>query len=182
MSEARRINYLAIVPVAVVAVLLGAVFLPGLFREDAEFLPSTREGLVAPPVEPTPLGDYPVFGEAELNADGIKMVNFWASWCVPCRAEHPKLVAFAEEFPVYGINRDTSVSAAEAFLDELGNPFSGIVQDVRNNQSLEWGVYGLPETFLIDGDGKVILHFRGVITQRSIDRVIRPAIEAAKRP
>ena len=110
------------------------------------------------------------------------MVNFWASWCVPCRAEHPKLVAFAEEFPVYGINRDTSVSAAEAFLDELGNPFSGIVQDVRNNQSLEWGVYGLPETFLIDGDGKVILHFRGVITQRSIDRVIRPAIEAAKRP
>jgi cytochrome c biogenesis protein CcmG/thiol:disulfide interchange protein DsbE len=77
------------------------------------------------------------------------------------------------------VNRDATDAQAVAFLDELGNPFAGVVADPRNRTSVEWGVYALPETFFIDGDGRVVLHFRGPITERSLASTIRPALEAA---
>lgn len=179
MAGKRSISLLGVAPLAIAALLIGAVFLPGLFREDPNGLPSTREGLPAPEVAAISLGSFETFDRADLESDGLKIVNFWASWCAPCRVEHPHLKTLAEEMPVYGINRDTDFASASAFLNELGNPFSGIVHDTRNTQSLEWGVFGLPETFLIDGDGKVLLHFRGPITERFLERDFRPAIEAA---
>lgn len=179
MARKRSISLLGIAPLAIAAVLIGAVFLPGLFRGDPSVLPSTREGKPAPEVTQIAIGSFDTFTREDLELDGLKLVNFWASWCAPCRVEHPHLKALAEQMPVYGINRDTDAEAASAFLDELGNPFSGIVHDTRNVQSLEWGVYGLPETFLIDADGNVVLHFRGPITERFLERDFRPAIEAA---
>lgn len=180
MAEARKINLLAFAPFLAAAAIFGAFFLPGLFREDPSILPSTREGRTAPPVEPVALGTFPVFERAALDEPGLKLVNFWASWCAPCRAEHPNLELLAERMPVYGVNRDRDVPEAAKFLEDLGNPFTGIVHDTRNNQSLEWGVYALPETFLIDSDGTVILHFRGPITERFLEREFYPAIEAAE--
>lgn len=179
MARKRSISLLGSAPLVIAAVLIGAVFLPGLFREDPNGLPSTREGLPAPAIEVIALGAFEPFDRADLEAEGLKIVNFWASWCAPCRVEHPHLKALAEQMPVYGINRDTDFASAAAFLEELGNPFSGIVHDTRNAQSLEWGVFGLPETFLIDGDGTVLLHFRGPITERFLERDFLPAIEAA---
>ena len=179
MAETRRVNFMAIAPLLIATALIGAVFLPGLFRDDPDALPSSQEGRPAPAIEEIALGAFDTFTREDLEADGLKLVNFWASWCAPCRVEHPHLKALAEEMPVYGINRDTDVAAAAAFLAELGDPFTGIVHDTRNAQSLEWGVFGLPETYLIDGDGTVILHFRGPITERFLERDFRPAIEAA---
>ncbi len=159
---------------------LAVLFYVGMQREDPDILPSAQEGGAAPVVEAIPLPPYPSFDQAALKADGIKVVNFWASWCAPCRAEHPNIVALGEEFPVYGVNRDVTHEQARAFLEELGNPFDAVVHDPRNRQSIEWGVYALPETFFIDSDGTVILHYRGPITRRHLDERIRPAIEAAQ--
>ena len=89
-------------------------------RENPNVLPSAQEGGAAPRIEAIELPPYPVFDQAALEADGIKVVNFWASWCAPCRAEHPNIVALGEEFPVYGVNRDITFEQARAFYGRLG--------------------------------------------------------------
>ena len=159
---------------------IATTFFVGMQRDDPDALPSTREGLDAPLIQPVAVADLPTFGADELNGEGIKIVNFWASWCAPCRVEHPHIVGLGEEFPVYGINGDTSDRAALGFLDELGNPYDGVVRNDRNVQSIEWGVYALPETFIIDDSGEVILHFRGPVTQRALESRVLPAIRAAQ--
>lgn len=173
-----RLSPMVLAPPAIFAAL-AVTFWIGMQREDPDALPSTREGLPAPSIQPVPVGDLPTFSDAELAADGVKIVNFWASWCAPCRAEHPNLLALGAALPVYGVNRDRTPEDARAFLDELGNPFDGVVGDGASRQSIDWGVYALPETFVIDGEGTVVLHFRGPITRRFMERDILPAIEAA---
>lgn len=173
-----RISPLMVLPPVIFAGL-AAMFYLGMQREDPDALPSTLEGRIAPAIQEIPVADLPTFTREALDAPGIKIVNFFASWCAPCRVEHPHLVEFAETYPVYGINRDVTDDQALAFLDELGNPYTGVVGDPRNRQSIDWGVYGLPETFFIDGNGEVILHFRGPITERVIESRIAPALGAA---
>ncbi len=159
---------------------LAVLFYVGMQREDPNVLPSAQEGGPAPAIEPIPVPPYPTFDQTAFEAEGIKVVNFWASWCAPCRAEHPNIEALSEEFPVYGVNRDVTAEDAQGFLNELGNPFDAVVHDPRNRQSIEWGVYALPETFFIDSEGKVILHYRGPITERHLEERVRPVLEAAK--
>ena len=113
-----------------------------------------------------------------LDEPGVKIVNFWASWCAPCRAEHPALIDLAGEVPVYGVNRDVTPEDAIGFLDELGNPFSAVAFDPGGRKSLDWGVYGLPETFVIDGDGKVLFRFAGPI-HRVMETTIWPVVRGA---
>jgi cytochrome c biogenesis protein CcmG/thiol:disulfide interchange protein DsbE len=111
----------------------------------------------------------------------VKLVNFWASWCAPCRVEHPKLEELAAEgLPIYGVNYKDEPDKALAFLAELGDPYAGIGADAGGRMGLDWGLYGVPETFVIDGDGTVVLRFAGPITQSVLDTTIRPAIEAAQ--
>ncbi|MEL7343434.1 MAG: DsbE family thiol:disulfide interchange protein [Pseudomonadota bacterium] len=179
MAKKRSIRLLGIAPLIVATLLIAAVFVPGLFRGDPSVLPSTREGQPAPEITPIALGSLETFDRGDLLGEGVKIVNFWASWCAPCRVEHPHLKTLAQTIPVYGVNRDQDEDAAQAFLAELGNPFSGVVKDTRNAQSLEWGVYGLPETFVIGADGTVLLHFRGPITQRFLTSDFAPVLEAA---
>ncbi|TNF64861.1 MAG: DsbE family thiol:disulfide interchange protein, partial [Rhodobacteraceae bacterium] len=132
-----------------------------------------------PVVLPIQLADLETFADSDLRAEGLKLVNFWASWCAPCRVEHPNLIELAKEFPIYGINRDLTDADAIKFLEELGNPYVGVLFDQNNRQSLEWGVYGLPETFLIGTDGIVLERIAGPLTQRVIAERLRPAIERA---
>ena len=153
----------------------------GLFRPDQEALPSTLEGQSAPAVEATSLGDKPALTDAVLRADGVKLVNFWASWCAPCRVEHPHLEAFAAEgIPLYGVNYKDKPANALKFLNDLGDPYKAVGADPEGKMALNWGVYGVPETYVIDGNGTVILRHAGPITQRVIDSTIRPAIEKAR--
>jgi cytochrome c biogenesis protein CcmG/thiol:disulfide interchange protein DsbE len=174
-----KISPLVLLP-PLMFVALAATFYLGMQREDPDAIPSTREGLAAPEAVPAAVGALPTFASDVITAEGIKVVNFWASWCGPCRAEHPSLKLLAENYPVYGINRDVDPVKALDFLDELGNPFTAVNLDERNRQSIEWGVYALPETFFIDGDGKVFLHFRGPITERSMESTVLPALEKAR--
>ena len=175
-----RIAPLLFVPPLAFAALAG-LFFAGMQREDPQALPSARIGQEAPAVALEPLGELPVFDDAALQAPGVKLVNFWASWCAPCRAEHPSLEKLAAEgIPIYGINYKDEPGKALGFLDELGNPYAGIGADASGRTAIDWGLYGVPETFVIDGEGRIVLRFAGPITERSLASDIRPAIEAAR--
>ena len=152
----------------------------GMFRDDPESLPSAREGQSAPPVVMTPFADDPGFDDATLRDGDVKLVNFWASWCGPCRVEHPSLDALSKEgLAIYGVNYKDQEDNAVGFLEELGNPYRAVGRDEQGRMALDWGVYGVPETYVIDGDGTIILRFAGPITQRVIDSTIRPALDRA---
>lgn len=171
---------LAILPPLIFAALAG-VFYVGMQREDPDNLPSAIIGKAAPDLEYTQLGADAPFDYSELQADGVKLVNFWASWCGPCRIEHPNLQALSDEgFPVYGINYKDRPDAALGFLDELGNPYTGLAADDTGRLALEWGVYGVPETYVIGDNGEILTRFAGPVTQRTIERVFRPLLEASQ--
>ena len=103
----------------------------------------------------------------------IKIVNFFASWCPPCRIEHPQLMQLSEisDVSLYGINKKDNIEDLKKFLDELGNPFLKIGSDPDGRASFEWGVYGLPETFIVDTNGKVRLRHVGPILERDITEI-----------
>ena len=158
---------------------LAALFYFGNLREDRDSLPSAREGQPAPPVVLTELEGKTLFDDATLRDGEVKLVNYWASWCAPCRAEHPLLEDLAQEVPVYGVNYRDDPGRALDFLDELGDPFAAIGADANGRMALDWGLYGVPETYVVAGDGTVILRFAGPITPQVVVNRIRPAIETA---
>jgi cytochrome c biogenesis protein CcmG, thiol:disulfide interchange protein DsbE len=171
---------LMMLPPAIFALLAG-LFAAGMFRDDPDALPSAREGQVAPPVVLVDLGEGAAFTDADLRGEGVKLVNYWASWCAPCRLEHPVLMEIAEGgVPVFGINYKDDPANAVGFLDELGNPYAAMGADVTGRTALDWGVYGVPETYVIDGDGVIRLRFAGPITPEIYQSRILPAIEAAR--
>ncbi len=160
-----------------------AVFLLGLQRDDGgRNLPSTFIGNPAPEFELPPLrAGEPGLSSADMKAPGVKLVNIWASWCLPCRVEHPKLAELAAMgLPVQGINYKDSQEGAEKFLAELGDPFTLIGADRKGRVGIEWGVYGVPETFVIDGQGRIVYKHIGPIQGSDIENKILPAVEKAK--
>ena len=173
---------------------IGAFFILALFGEKlienskdggltANDLPSTLINRPAPEFALGPLREgQPGFSTEDLKSSGVKLVNIWASWCGPCRVEHPQIEALAAEgITIHGINyKDTPVNA-ERFLAELGDPYSLIGADESGRIGIEWGVYGVPETFVIDGNGNVIYKHIGPVMPEHIEEKIRPAIEAAAR-
>ena len=170
-----------IAPPAIFAafVLLAAV---GMFRDDPNTLPSARIGQPAPPVVLSILGDKQPFDDAALRAGQLTLVNFWASWCGPCRVEHPNLIRLGNEgIPIYGVNYKDDPAKALAFLDELGEPYTASGADSEGRMALDWGVYGVPETYLIDTDGTILLRFAGPLTERALQQTLRPAIAAAQK-
>ncbi len=175
-----RVSPLMIVPPAIFLGLV-VLFAVGMFRDDPDALPSARQGKTAPPVEVVALGDKQLFGDVELRDGAVKLVNFWASWCAPCRVEHPNLEALAAEgIPIYGVNYKDEPGNALGFLSDLGDPYIAIGADASGRMGLDWGLYGVPETYVIDAEGTVILRFAGPLTQRVIQEDIRPALEKAR--
>ena len=159
---------------------LAALFFVGMQRNDPDQLPSAIEGRAAPAVQVSALGTGPELTDAMLRAPGVKLVNFWASWCAPCRAEHPVLKDLsAEGVTILGVNFKDKPEPALGFLDELGNPYAAIGADDSGRMGLDWGLYGVPETFVIDGGGTVILRHAGPITASILEQRIRPALAQA---
>ncbi len=160
---------------------LAALFISGLGRNNPNELPSTFKGKPAPAIEVSQLGDQVLLKDSDLRKPGVKLVNFWASWCGPCRAEHPTLEAMKKSgITVYGVNYKDESAKALAFLAELGDPYAAGGQDRTGRQAIDWGVYGVPETYVIDGSGKILLRFPGPVTSRVFQKKIRPAMESAE--
>jgi cytochrome c biogenesis protein CcmG/thiol:disulfide interchange protein DsbE len=154
----------------------------GMFRDDPDALPSARQGQVVPAMQLAELPGKPVFDQAALTTGGVKLVNYWASWCAPCRVEHPNLQILADEgIAVYGINYKDTPDNALAFLEELGDPYIGLGADAEGRTGLEWGLYGVPETYVVDADGVIVLRHAGPVTERIMADKIRPALEEAAR-
>ncbi|ALI54642.1 DsbE family thiol:disulfide interchange protein [Celeribacter marinus] len=175
-----KISPLMAAPPLLFAVLAG-LFIFGMGRDDASRLPTAQAGKDAPSIAAlTPLGDLAPLSDEMLDQGGVKLVNYWASWCAPCRAEHPQLEAMAQSgITIYGINYKDEAPKALGFLNELGNPYAAIGQDSPGRTALEWGVYGVPETYVIDAKGKITYRFAGPITQDVLDKYIKPEIAKA---
>ena len=109
------------------------------------------------------------------------MVNVWASWCVPCRAEHPVLTRLARDVPVYGFNYKDKPEDAKRFLAELGDPYRRSGVDANGRAAIDWGVYGVPETFVVDGDGRIRHRHVGALTERAVAETIRPLLKSLAR-
>jgi cytochrome c biogenesis protein CcmG/thiol:disulfide interchange protein DsbE len=170
---------LLFVPPVLFGVLAGT-FLWGMMRDNPDALPTALAGRDAPVVQLARLGEGEPFTDATLRDGKVKLVNFWASWCAPCRVEHPTLTALAGEgVPIYGVNYKDKPAAALGFLEELGNPYAAVGADETGRMGIEWGLYGVPETFVIDGQGKVVMRFAGPVTQRALEADIRPALAEA---
>lgn len=182
---AQRAGFGRFVPLAIflaLAALMGGYLLATQFLGyQRDTLPSALIGKPAPLTELPPLRDDGMgLTAASLTAPGVKVVNVWASWCGPCRLEHPALMALAEEgVTVLGINHRDQQLAGLAFLRELGDPFQRVGVDADGRASVEWGVYGVPETFVVNGDGEIVYKHVGPIQNDDLDRLIRPAIANA---
>ncbi|WP_149780122.1 DsbE family thiol:disulfide interchange protein [Roseovarius litoreus] len=160
---------------------LAALFFFGMQRENPDALPSALEGRPAPAVQVTQLADKNPFKDSDLRDGGVKLVNYWASWCAPCRVEHPHLETLADQgITIYGVNYKDKPDNALKFLEELGDPYAALGADANGRMALDWGLYGVPETYVIDGKGQIVLRFAGPITEKVLESTILPAIEEAR--
>ena len=168
--------------------LLGFIVLAGILfwnlsRPQNAPLPSMLIDKPAPAIS-LPGLDSAVegFGPSDLRQGHVTVINVWASWCAQCRIEAPALSALAQQkgFSLYGFVYKDTPEKARAFLSELGNPFSKIGIDESGRAGIEWGVYGAPETFIVDGKGIVRERFVGPISDEDLQSDILPAIAQAK--
>ncbi|MEJ6395213.1 DsbE family thiol:disulfide interchange protein [Gymnodinialimonas sp. 2305UL16-5] len=147
---------------------------------DTAAIRSAQQGQPAPDLALDPLDGTELLTRDALVGEDLAIVNFFASWCPPCRAEHPTLTALAEAgIPLYGVNYRDRDPQALAFLEELGNPYDLIGTDPTARNGIDWGVVAMPETFFVNAEGIIVLHFRGPVIRRSLENQIRPALEAA---
>lgn len=169
---------------------LAALFAFALRTGDPSKLPSTMIGKPAPVatfagVDGLVDRGQPVagFATADLAKGRISVVNFWASWCIPCVQEHPLLGELVKRAGVdlYGVNYKDDPANARRFLGRHGNPFKAVGADTSGRLAIDWGVYGMPETFVIDGRGHVAFKHVGPISPQSLEQKVLPAIEAARR-
>lgn len=172
----------ALIPAGFFLVVAG-FFLVAVFRGDPSHVPSALIGRQVPVFTlPAVEGlDRPGLGDKDFGKGVPIVVNVWASWCVPCREEHAVLSELRglTPSPIYGINYKDAPDAARRFLGELGNPFTRIGADAKGRTSIDWGVYGVPETYIVDGKGRIAYKHVGPLTPQIVDDEILPALRAA---
>ena len=186
--EPHRKPWIAFAPVAIFAVL-AIIFAVGLTNDDPRRVPSVLlgkpvpdfqlpglDGLTDPRVAPNGLST------ADLKTGEVTLVNVWASWCGPCRLEHPFLMKLSEDktVRVVGINYKDQAGNARRFLGSLGNPYSRIGTDAKGTAAVDWGVYGVPETFMVDGDGIIRYKWIGPLTQDAVTKELLPRIRSSQ--
>lgn len=169
---------LALAPILALAVLvLVAAFL--LTREGER--DTISSGLIGRPAPAYALAslDGGAMVTSEATAGRAHVVNIFASWCTPCRAEHPQLMALQSGgVEIIGVAYKDRPDAAARFLNELGNPFSAVGLDPEGRFGLELGMVGVPETFVIGAGGEILAVHRGPLTPEVVERTILPALEA----
>lgn len=179
--EAPRARLAALVPLA--AFLVVGVFLAiGLTLNPRE-VPSPLIGkpvpeFSLPPVQGRTLG----LASADLKG-GVSLVNVFASWCVACRAEHPLLMELKQKgvVPIHGLNYKDRPEDAEKWLGELGDPYTRTGADIDGRVGIDWGVYGVPETFVIDRQGRIAYKQIGPVNREVMEQTILPLIRKLRQ-
>jgi cytochrome c biogenesis protein CcmG, thiol:disulfide interchange protein DsbE len=184
--ERRRRNVFVLAPLVIFAAL-AALFFFRLGSGDPSRIPSALIGRPVPDTALPPLAGLerdgkPIPGVTpELFRGAVTLVNVWASWCVPCHDEVPFLLQLAEDrrIQVVGINYKDVPDNARRFLGRYGNPFVASGADANGRASIDWGVYGVPETFVIGRDGRIAFKLIGPITQDNFEKVLKPELDKA---
>jgi cytochrome c biogenesis protein CcmG, thiol:disulfide interchange protein DsbE len=175
----KRLIY--ILPLLLFLVVAG-YFAVGLER-DPRAIPSALID------RPAPVFDLPPVegAKAGLSSEDLKgrpqLVNIWASWCIPCKVEHPVLMRLAEERGVLirGINYKDKAQDAMAYLEANGDPYTGIGADAEGRAGIEWGVYGVPETYVIDREGRIRYRHVGPLMPSDVEETILPILAELER-
>lgn len=183
------IRWSVLLPLIVFAVVAG-FFAWGLMKGNPRYIPSVLIGKPAPAFDLPPLpglkdaagNQLPGLSTEVLKAPGMKMVNFFASWCTGCIQEHPFIMSLAKrkEFPIYGIAYKDPEDKSLAWLEKHGNPYSRVGVDRQGRTGIDFGVYGIPETFFIDGEGRIIYKFIGPLNATAWEKQVLPALAKAR--
>ena len=186
-DKPSRRRALVLLPL-VIFLALAALFFVQLGSSDPSRIPSALIGRPAPEASLAAVPGLlardgkPLPGIDPADFKGaVTLVNVWASWCVPCHDEAPLLNTLAEDkrIRLVGINYKDQPDNARRFLGRHGNPFASAGADGNGRNSMEWGVYGVPETFIVGRDGKIAYKLVGPITEANLDRALKPEIEKA---
>jgi cytochrome c biogenesis protein CcmG/thiol:disulfide interchange protein DsbE len=182
----RRRRLIVLLPLALF-LGLAALFLFRLDAGDPSLIPSALIGHPAPQTNLSPVAGLerdgtPVPGlDPASFAGAVTVVNVWASWCVPCHDEAPLLLQLAKDsrLRLVGINYKDDADNARRFLGRYGNPFAAAGADQNGRAAIEWGVYGVPETFIVGRDAHIAYKLVGPITEDNLDNVLKPQIDKA---
>jgi cytochrome c biogenesis protein CcmG/thiol:disulfide interchange protein DsbE len=180
VRKPRRI--FVILPLLLFLGLAAVFFIQLMSGRVISAVPSALIGQPAPETRLPPLqgADLPGLDSAAF-AGKVTLVNVWGSWCVPCRQEHPLLLALSQDqrFTIAGLNYKDRPENARRFLGELGNPYKAIGVDDAGRAAINWGVYGVPETFLVGKDGKILYKHVGPLSPEAVTGELLPQIEKA---
>jgi cytochrome c biogenesis protein CcmG/thiol:disulfide interchange protein DsbE len=183
----KQRNLLVLLPL-VAFTALAVLFLIRLWSGDPSRLPSALIGQPAPKTDLPPLAGLttrdgkPIPGLSNAAFPGeLTLVNVWASWCIPCADEVPFLEKLSHDkrIKLVGINYKDPTDNARRFLNRYGNPFVAVGVDASGRASIDWGVYGVPETYLIGRDGTIVYKLVGPVTAENLDGVLNPEIAKA---
>jgi len=183
----RRFPLLAALPlVAILA--LGALFLARLGAGDASRLPSALIGQAAPKLDLPGLDGGVGLTDADLKRGHVTLVNIFASWCQPCHVEHEYLLALAGDadlkakgVEILGVAQKDSADNIRRFLGAAGDPYAKVGLDADDRAGIDWGVYGVPETFIVNGEGVITYKVVGPMDADSLEKVVKPEILKAMR-
>ncbi len=189
-TSQTRLPWLALLPLAGFAALAVLLYVR-LGAGDAARIPSPLINQPVPAFALAPVAGLPAvpgLAEADLRKGGVTLVNFFASWCVPCHAEHPVLAELAADkqlaalgLRVAGIAYKDTDDKISGFLVKEGNPYAAIGADPAGRTGIDFGVYGVPETFVVRGDGTIVYKFTGPMTPETLKTVVLPQIARAMR-
>lgn len=172
----------------IIFLAIAGLFAFALTGDGPGLLPSQLIGKPAPQLTLAPLAELKKSGVAvpgiTTNSFAVtrspSLVNFWASWCAPCAAEHPVLVAIGKKtgLPVYGINYKDKASNARRFLGRFGNPYTAVGVDEDGRAAIDWGVAKMPETFVVNTNGEIVFKHSGPLTGSVVETKIMPLLKA----
>jgi cytochrome c biogenesis protein CcmG/thiol:disulfide interchange protein DsbE len=181
-GQPKRSSLVLLLPLAIFLALAAVFLMQLLSGRDISAVPSALIGQPAPVTDLPPLEGGTLPGlDSKRFAGKVTLLNIFASWCAPCREEHPVLLALAEDkrYALVALNYKDKPENARRFLGDLGNPFSAIGVDAAGRTAIDWGVYGVPETFVIGRDGRIAFKHVGPLTPNSVRDELLPQIEKA---
>ena len=175
-----KVSPLMLAPPLIFAGFVALAFV-GMYRDDPNGIPSTLVGQQAPGVPERGLVGFEQTTPEDLIAGEVTLVNFWASWCPPCRAEHPRLLEMeAEGINIIGMNFKDTERAATRYLINDDNPFSSVSFDPDGRNAIDWGVTAPPETFILDAEGTILFRFAGPLVGSDYEQRFLPQLQAAQ--